>query len=65
MAYAFKDCCDSSNYFYLNGIPGSVSVGETYYVLTTNGDEFCATPRPGAGHSPRCFPPGRGHSSVF
>ena len=43
MAYAFKDCCDSSNYFYLNGIPGSVSVGETYYVLTTNGDEFCAT----------------------
>ena len=43
MAYAFKDCCDSSNYFYLNGIPGSVSVGETYYVLTTGGDEFCAT----------------------
>lgn len=43
MAYAFRDCCDNSNYFYLNGIPGSVSENEVYYILTTSGDEFCAT----------------------
>ncbi len=43
MAYGFQNCCDGTEYFYVNGIPSSVSELETYYIDTTEGLDFCAT----------------------
>jgi len=43
MALGFQDCCNTSNYFYLNGIPATVSEFEVYYIETTQGENFCAT----------------------
>lgn len=43
MALGFQDCCNSSSYFYLNGIPATVSEFETYYITTSQGENFCAT----------------------
>ena len=42
MALGFKDCCNEYNYFYMNGVPGTVSVGQFYYVVTNRNLEFCA-----------------------
>jgi hypothetical protein len=43
MALGFQDCCNTSSYFYLNGIPATVSEFETYYIITSQGEKFCAT----------------------
>jgi hypothetical protein len=43
MALGFQDCCNSASYFYLNGIPATVSEFETYYITTSQGENFCAT----------------------
>lgn len=43
MALGFQDCCNSSSYFYLNGIPATVSQNEFYHILTLEGPAFCAT----------------------
>ena len=43
MALGFQDCCNSSNYFYLTGIPGNVSENEVYFIETLQGETFCAT----------------------
>ena len=43
MALGFRDCCNSSSYFYLNGIPGSVSPNDVYEIITLEGPIFCAT----------------------
>lgn len=42
MALGFKDCCNEFSYFYLEGIPATVSEFETYYIQTTIGLNFCA-----------------------
>jgi hypothetical protein len=42
MALGFQDCCNSSSYFYLTGIPASVQEFETYYIETLQGESFCA-----------------------
>ena len=41
MALGFKDCCNQYNYFYLNGVPGTVNLGEFYFITTTRNLEFC------------------------
>jgi hypothetical protein len=43
MALGFQDCCNSSSYFYLDGIPATVSQNEFYHILTLEGPAFCAT----------------------
>ena len=43
MAFGFQNCCDIEDYFYVNGIPGSVSEYEIYYIETTQGDMLCGT----------------------
>jgi hypothetical protein len=43
MAFGFQNCCDIEDYFYVNGIPGSVSEYEIYYIETTQGDTLCGT----------------------
>jgi hypothetical protein len=43
MALGFQDCCNSASYFYLNGIPATVSEFETYYIITSQGENFCAS----------------------
>ena len=43
MAYGFKDCCNSSNYFYLSGIPATVQENEIFLIETLQGETFCAT----------------------
>lgn len=43
MALGFQDCCNSSNYFLLEGIPATVSEFEVYYIRTVQGENFCAT----------------------
>lgn len=45
MALGFQDCCNSSSYFYLNGIPATVSQNEFYHIITLEGPVFCATYR--------------------
>lgn len=42
MALGFQDCCNSSSYFLLTGIPASVQEFETYYIQTLQGETFCA-----------------------
>jgi hypothetical protein len=34
--YSFEDCCDGLNKFNVATIPGTISVGEIYYLETTN-----------------------------
>ena len=41
MALGFKDCCNQYNYFYLNGVPGTVNLGEIYFITTSRNLEFC------------------------
>jgi len=41
MAYGFQNTCDSDEYFYLDNVPGYVSVNEFYYIVTQEGDIFC------------------------
>jgi hypothetical protein len=41
MALGFKDCCNQYNYFYLNGVPGTVNLGEIYLIITSRNLEFC------------------------
>ena len=43
MALGFQNCCDIEDYFYVNGIPGSVSEYEIYYIETTQGEKLCGT----------------------
>jgi hypothetical protein len=43
MALGFQNCCDIEDYFYVNGIPGSVSEYEIYYIETTQGETLCGT----------------------
>lgn len=43
MALGFQNCCDVEEYFYVNGIPGSVSEFEVYYIETEQGDNLCGT----------------------
>jgi hypothetical protein len=43
MAFGFQNCCDIEDYFYVNGIPGSVSEYEIYYIETTQGETLCGT----------------------
>ena len=43
MALAFQDCCNTNNYFQVENIPGPIYEGSYYYVLTTNGLQFCGT----------------------
>ena len=43
MALGFQDCCNSSSYFLLEGIPATVSEFEVYYIQTAQGETFCAT----------------------
>ena len=41
MALGFKDCCNQYNYFYLNGVPGTVNLGDIYLITTSRNLEFC------------------------
>lgn len=43
MALGFQNCCDSDEYFYVLGIPGSVSEFEIYYIQTSEGETLCGT----------------------
>jgi len=43
MAFGFQNCCDTEEYFYLNGIPATVSETEVYKIVTLEGLDFCAT----------------------
>lgn len=43
MAFGFQNCCDGTEYFYVNGIPSSVSELEVYYIDTEEGLDFCAS----------------------
>lgn len=43
MAFGFQNCCDIDDYFYVNGIPGSVSEYEIYYIETSQGNTLCGT----------------------
>ena len=43
MALGFQNCCDIEDYFYVNGIPGSVSEYDIYYIETTQGETLCGT----------------------
>jgi len=43
MAFGFQNCCDIEDYFYVNGIPGSVSEYEIYYIETVQGNTLCGT----------------------
>ena len=43
MALGFQNCCDVEDYFYVTGIPGSVSEFEIYYIETVEGDTLCGT----------------------
>ncbi len=43
MAFGFQNCCDTEEYFYLNGIPATVSENEVYSISTLEGFDFCAT----------------------
>jgi len=43
MAFGFQNCCDTEEYFYLNGIPATVSENEVYQIATLEGFDFCAT----------------------
>ena len=43
MAFGFQNCCDTEEYFYLNGIPATVSENEVYQISTLEGVDFCAT----------------------
>lgn len=43
MAFGFQNCCDIEDYFYVNGIPGSVSEYEIYYIETVQGETLCGT----------------------
>jgi len=42
MAFGFQNCCDSTDYFYVDGIPNTVSELEVYYIDTLEGLDFCA-----------------------
>jgi hypothetical protein len=42
MAFGFQNCCDSTDYFYVEGIPNTVSELEVYYIDTLEGLDFCA-----------------------
>jgi hypothetical protein len=42
MAFGFQNCCDSTDYFYVAGIPNTVSELEVYYIDTLEGLDFCA-----------------------
>lgn len=42
MALGFQDCCNSSSYFLLTGIPASVQQFEVFYIVTLQGETFCA-----------------------
>jgi hypothetical protein len=41
MAYGFQNTCDTDEFFYLDNVPGYVSVNEFYYIVTQEGDIFC------------------------
>ena len=41
MAYGFQNTCDTDEYFYLDNVPGYVSVGEYFYIETLEGENFC------------------------
>jgi hypothetical protein len=43
MALGFQNCCDVEEYFYVTGIPGSVSEFEIYYIETVEGEILCGT----------------------
>ena len=43
MALGFQNCCDVEDYFYVTGIPGSVSEFEIYYIETVEGETLCGT----------------------
>ena len=42
MALGFQNCCDGTDYFYVSGIPNTVSELEVYYIDTLEGLDFCA-----------------------
>ena len=41
MAYGFQNTCDTDEYFYLDNVPGYVSVNEFFYIETLEGEDFC------------------------
>lgn len=43
MAFGFQNCCDGTEYFYVNNIPNTVSELEVYYIDTEEGLDFCAS----------------------
>ena len=42
MALGFRDCCNNYSYFYLSDTPTFVSEGEVYFIITDDGNTFCA-----------------------
>ena len=42
MALGFQDCCNSNSYFYLSDNPTFVSQNEVYFIMTDDGNTFCA-----------------------
>jgi len=42
MALGFRDCCNNYSYFYLSDTPTFVSEGEIYFIITDDGNTFCA-----------------------
>ncbi len=41
MAYGFQNTCDTDEFFYLDNVPGYVSVNEFFYIETLEGENFC------------------------
>jgi len=42
MALGFQDCCNTSSYFLLTGIPATVQEGEIWKIVVFQGETFCA-----------------------
>jgi len=42
MALGFQDCCNINSYFYLSDNPTFVSQNEVYFIITDDGNTFCA-----------------------
>jgi hypothetical protein len=58
MALGFRDCCNNFSYFYLSEVPTFVSESEVYFIVTDDGDTFCAqyVQIPSLNYAPPTYP---------
>ena len=58
MALGFRDCCNNFSYFYLSEVPTFVSESEVYFIVTDDGDTFCAQylQIPSLNYAPPTYP---------